>query len=261
MDLTPAARAILQLLVKGIRDGLFKSHDHGSFLGYKQVHDLLGLQKIGLRWGKSLQDQGLEDLAAWARHNGLPAITGLIVSQDTFTPGDGYYEVNGRPLNDEEWWVDQVKAAIALSWSDHVEDDSPPTHAELHEYSLAVVEGRLVTLNVAARTRCEALRRRAKQHFRSRDGKLYCEVCGWVKPDNRISGDIVELHHLRPLADLDVQGVQITMAEAISALVPLCPCCHRIAHAKLGGGTFSLEMLKKIVPRVSQNGMEHCAGI
>ena len=34
--------------------------------------------------------------------------------------------------------------------------------------------------------------------------------------------------------------------EAINNLMPLCPNCHRIAHAKPGGGVFSLAELQDI---------------
>jgi predicted HNH restriction endonuclease len=77
---------------------------------------------------------------------------------------------------------------------------------------------------------------------------LRCEVCGWFKSDNRISGDIVELHHMRPLAEAPDQGRRLSLAEAIRSLVPLCPTCHRIAHSRLGGGDFTLERLKEIIP-------------
>lgn len=247
--LTPVAKAILQLLVNQIRAGRFLPDDERSFMGHGDVHKKLGLEKRGPNWGNSLNAQGLGNLALWIRQKQLPALTGLIVDQTNFQPGDGYYRAYNRPLNDRAWWMDQIRQAIAFDWSPYVEDDPAPTIEQLKTYTSAVIEGTVNTVSVEVRARCEALRRRAKQFYRGADGKLKCEVCGWQKPDNRISGDIVELHHMRPLADLPEQGVSLSMREAIESLVPLCPCCHRIAHSRIGGGSFSLKELKSIIPK------------
>jgi predicted HNH restriction endonuclease len=130
-----------------------------------------------------------------------------------------------------------------------VEDDPLPTAADIFEFTEAVNEGKLNTVSVEVRQRCEALRKRAKQYYRQSDGKLLCEVCDWTKPDNRISGDIIELHHRRALADLPPEGTKLTMKEAIESLAPLCPTCHRIAHSRIGGGSFSADELKTIIPK------------
>ena len=247
--LTPAGKAILQSIVNQIRGGRFLPDDEQSFMGYGDVHKELGLEKRGSHWGNSLNAQGLGNLALWIRQKHLPALTGLIVDQTNFEPGDGYYHANNRPLNDRSWWMDQIRQAIAFDWSPYVDDDPTPTVEQLQSYTSAVIEGTVNTVSVEVRTRCEALRRRAKQFYRTADGKLKCEVCGWQKPDNRISGDIVELHHMRPLAGLPDQGVSLSMREAIESLVPLCPCCHRIAHSRIGGRSFSLKELKNIIPQ------------
>jgi hypothetical protein len=247
--LAPDAKAILQLLVNRIREGCFLPDDAKTFMGYAEVHRALGLKKRGPLWGNSLRGQGLEILAVWVHENELPAITGLIVDQKDFQPGDGYFKVNGRPIGDSSWWSDEVKKAIAFDWSPYVEDDTTPSLDELERFTQAVVEGALSTIPVEVRSRCEALRKRARQYYRSPDSKLRCEVCGWHKPDNRISGDIVELHHMRALAKSPRDGVRLTMQEAVQSLTPLCPCCHRISHSRIGGRSFSLDELRAIIPK------------
>ncbi|MSU60038.1 MAG: hypothetical protein EXS35_18025 [Pedosphaera sp.] len=249
LTLTSEAKAILQLLVDRIREGRFLPDDEASFMGYGEVHKNLGLRKVGPHWGNSLLRQGLADLAKWLHQNRLPAITGLIVDQTNFRPGNGYFEVNGRPLGDREWWAGQVRQAIAFDWSPYANDDATPTRDELASYARAVVEGTVNTVSVEVRSRCEALRKRARQYYRGSDGKRRCEVCGWHKPkDGRISGDIVELHHIRPLAKLPSDGLRLELREAIESLVPLCPCCHRIAHSGINGRSFTIEELKAIIP-------------
>jgi 5-methylcytosine-specific restriction protein A len=247
--LAPEAKAILQLLVNRIREEYFLPDDAKTFMGYREAHNHLGLKKRGPLWGSSLQGQGLESLAVWIHDNELPAITGLIIDQKAFLPGDGYFKVNGRSIGDSNWWSDQVRKAIAFDWSPYVEDDTTPLLDELKRFTQAVVEGTLSTIPVEVRSRCEALRKRARQYYRSPDGKLRCEVCGWYKPDNRISGDIVELHHIRQLAKLPLDGVRLTMREAVQSLAPLCPCCHRISHSRIGGRSFTLDELKTIIPK------------
>jgi predicted HNH restriction endonuclease len=66
-----------------------------------------------------------------------------------------------------------------------------------------------------------------------------------------IEGDIVQLHHRDPLATAPAEGRQLTIDEAIWSLIPLCPNCHRIAHAKPDGGIFTLDELREIVQRTS----------
>jgi 5-methylcytosine-specific restriction protein A len=248
--LAPEGKAILQLLVNCIREGRFRPDNPKDFMGYGEAHRRLGIERRGIHWGGSLRKQGMENLAVWLHENGLPAVTGLIVDQKNFLPGDGYFEVNGRQIDDRNWWSDQVRKAIAFDWSPYVEDDTAPSLDELARYEQSVVEGKLSTVEVEVRSRCEALRKRARQYHRSSDGKLRCLVCGWSKPDNgMISGDIVELHHIRQLAKLPVDGQRLTLADAVQSLAPLCPCCHRILHSRTGGGPFTLDQLKDIIPR------------
>jgi hypothetical protein len=247
--LTSEAKAILQLLVNFIRAGRFNPNDERSFIGYKELHDSLRLDRKVPHWGKSARLQGLEDLARWLHQADLPAITGLIVNRTNSQPGDGYFELFGRPDGDREWWAKQVRRSIAFDWSPYVNDDPTPTLDDLLAFTRAVVEGELSTVPVEVRSRCEALRTRARHYYRDADGLLRCEVCCWYKPDDRISGDIVELHHIRPLAELLPDGVRLTLNDAIQSLAPLCPCCHRIAHSHIGGRIFTLDELKTIIPR------------
>ncbi|TAK93169.1 MAG: hypothetical protein EPO07_18495 [Verrucomicrobia bacterium] len=247
--LSSNAKAILQLLVNRIRAGRITPDDEQTFVGYKEVHDEVGIKRIGFQWGASLSKQGLGELAQWLHKNGRPAITGLIVDQANFSPGEGYYEVNERPPGDRAWWMHQVREAVVWDWSADVEDDHVPTESELQDFTQAVNEGRLVTVSVTVRERCEALKKRARLYYLSPDGKLRCEVCGWYKPSNLISGDIVEFHHIRPLAKLPSVGTQSNLADAIKSLAPLCPCCHRIAHAKRDDRPFTLDELKQMIPQ------------
>lgn len=57
---------------------------------------------------------------------------------------------------------------------------------------------------------------------------LGCAACGMRMSDRygELARDLVEVHHLHPLASLDVPR----SVDPRSDLVPLCPNCHRVAH-------------------------------
>ena len=250
MALSAQGQVLLQVLVDRIREGLFTPEVPESFMGYREMHDAAGLKKSGPHWGSSLTNQGMGELAEWVRLEGLPAITGLIVGQEKFEPGDGYYTVNGRNVGDVEWWANQIRSAILYDWSDFVDDIELPSYPELIDFTKLIAEGRLSMVSQITRSRCDTLRRRARAYYVGVDGLLACEVCGWSKPDNRFSGDIVELHHARPLAEIPADGITLTLADAISSMVPLCPSCHRCAHSRRGErSTFTIEELKSMIGR------------
>lgn len=250
MALSPSGRAILEFLVGELRRGRFRLHDEGTFCGYKEVHERLGLSRRGFHWGNSLRSQGLADLAEWLRDEKLPALTGLIVGEEEpRRPGPGYFSVFGMPDGDLAWWRAQVRAGIKQDWSKWVPDIGLVDLDDIREDSLSYLEGTTKTVSLELRARCDALRTRAREIFRSPDGFLRCEVCGWHKPDARISGDIVELHHLDPLHRAPASGRKVTLEEAIALLVPVCPTCHRMLHSKTGGGQFEVPALKQILKR------------
>jgi hypothetical protein len=48
-------------------------------------------------------------------------------------------------------------------------------------------------------------------------------------------------------------GKSVSLEEAIKLLTPLCPNCHRIAHAKPGGGTYTVAEITAAIPRHAPN--------
>lgn len=240
---------ILEYLVAEMWKGRFQPHDEGSFCGYKEVHQALGLAQKGPHWGKSLENQGLADLAKWIRELRLPAITGLIVGEsEPRLPGKGYYEVNGQPDGSTDWWRSEVRKAIGFDWAPWVPDSVAILVEELVFESKSYLEGSTVEVTREVKERCGALRKRAKELFRDPDGALRCKVCGWSKPPHgMISGDIVELHHIDPIAEAPKGGRAVSIADAESLFVPLCPNCHRMIHARTGGGEFGVEGLQDIL--------------
>jgi hypothetical protein len=119
-------------------------------------------------------------------------------------------------------------------------------------------EGALGETTTKTRERSKRLRDLARDHFskQSRDGRLHCAVCNWAPPTAlQLTGPIVEIHHGLGISKYPTDGRALTLEEAVQHLTPLCPNCHRIAHAKPGGGSYSLETLQQTIARLSTNHM------
>lgn len=97
---------------------------------------------------------------------------------------------------------------------------------------LIIEEGSMSS--TTTRTRSRQLVEQGRKHFRAQDpeGKLRCRACGYVTPE-QIADDreIVQLHHTRPLADVDERGHKLSLQEALQHVLPLCPNCHMLAHS------------------------------
>lgn len=115
------------------------------------------------------------------------------------------------------------------------------------EAAESFAEGSVATSTSTTRERSARLRALARDHFarESNDGRLRCAACGWAPPpDLELSGPIIEIHHAIDLRSYPTAGRTLSRDEALRHLHPLCPNCHRITHAKTGGGLFTVEELR-----------------
>jgi 5-methylcytosine-specific restriction protein A/putative restriction endonuclease len=114
-------------------------------------------------------------------------------------------------------------------------------------------EGALGETTTKTRERSKRLRDLARDYFvaKSTDKRLHCAVCDWAPPlALGLTTPIVEIHHGLGISQYPADGRALTFEEAIQHLTLLCPNCHRIAHAKPGGGAFSeAELRSHIQPR------------
>ena len=246
--MTTEAHRLLDLLVRMIHQGRFVPGKPETYVGYKECHDLLALQRRGGTWGRSLQRQGLNELAEWLHGNHIPAITGLIIDTTKgYRPGHGYFTCFNNGIEDDSWWREEIRRAIAFDWSAHSSAEQLPSRREIREVETLYSEGERSSLRLDIRKRCENLVQRAKSYFRSSDGEIHCAACDWHRPTKHLRGDIVEIHHMKPIAEMPQGGVKWTFREAVKSLAPLCPNCHRVAHARPGGETYTLRELKQIM--------------
>lgn len=102
----------------------------------------------------------------------------------------------------------------------------PPTPLE---EDIKGEEGRVLTRLHSYRERDRLLVKKAKVLFKAKNGKLFCECCGFeAEPFYGDRGqDRIQAHHRRPVEELLPDT--ITKAEDLAMV---CPNCHDIIHAK-----------------------------
>lgn len=170
-------------------------------------------------------------------------------------PGDRFYGLSkdvgfysGKTDQDQDrFWIEQIRLVTDFARA------NPPLESVAYEAFVRYVrEGELAVKELPVRKRCRELAEAARQAHRSSDGGLECSACGWRKPLGPIKGHIVQMHHLEPLGEAPAEGRLVNLAEAKLLLLPLCPTCHSISHAKVGDGTFSLEELRRLSVRGSE---------
>jgi hypothetical protein len=109
-------RRLLQLLIQMAPN--IDVPNVGGFLTYLDAHKILGLQLIGRTYGDSLDNQGMGNVAGWAKSNGYPAITSLIISENPPMPAKGFFTYYGKdPMLDINWWLSEAAASKAFDWS------------------------------------------------------------------------------------------------------------------------------------------------
>ncbi len=122
------------------------------------------------------------------------------------------------------FFIDDVLEGFAQSLSDRRKVIVP--------YSEQISEGERVYGSKSARKRSTKLREAAIDHF-TREGIIKCECCGYIFAEHYpadFKSDCIEIHHLKPLYQYPGVSEQITIAEAMKNLIPVCPNCHRVIH-------------------------------
>lgn len=98
-----------------------------TYVTYSRVHKDLGLSLRRGTFGTSLQHQGLDAVAVWARGMGLPAITGLVVNKRDRRPAKGYETLLGKPRDFEFRWKEEIARSKAMDWSPYLPKSVPPS--------------------------------------------------------------------------------------------------------------------------------------
>lgn len=229
--LLPGKRVLREILVHMATHKVIPNQPQ-TYAGYKQIHDVLGLKLLAKTYGDSLSKQGLGDLAVWTKENGLPAITGMVVDQSSFKPGQGYFDLFEKDETDYEWWADEIRKSLPYDWAQFLAPlsfsaSSPSEPQETRNASdIELPPPGRAQMRVYRILRDTLVARRVKEKY-----NYTCQICGEtiVLPDgSRYS----EAHHIRPLGrphnGPDVEG----------NILCLCPN-H---HAEVDYGVRRLDM-------------------
>lgn len=106
-------------------------------------------------------------------------------------------------------------------------------------------EGRRIIQTHVKRERNSVFSKKAKELFRQKNGRLFCQSCKFDKARcyGTIGEQCIEAHHLKPLA----QGTRKTK---LNDFAMLCPNCHRMVHKiislKEEEEYFDLEKIKQL---------------
>lgn len=113
-ELDDAGRRLLAVLVGHLARPEVRPGHPETYLSYKETHHLLGLTCDAdghHHYGQCLKRHGLNSLADWTKEASLPAITGLIVEQETNKPGAGYFNLYRKTNEPYAWWENQIRRA------------------------------------------------------------------------------------------------------------------------------------------------------
>lgn len=131
------------------------------------------------------------------------------------------------------YWADRESARQLYStFYQEAQFKKPSTSTFVSPVPALIEEGFPGFQESMRRQRSAVLLREGREHFRSLDpkGKLRCQACNFTTPEG-IESEIVQLHHLIPIAEAGEDGRTLSVEKALELLLPLCPTCHSIAHS------------------------------
>ncbi|WP_318465375.1 HNH endonuclease [Photobacterium leiognathi] len=232
--LSEQAQNILDYLVAKIDSGKIRAGKPETYLAYSQVHKDLQFPYIANTYGKSLDKNGMGELAEWTKVNGIPAVTGLIISKSDndgkysqrlsyMVPGPGYFEMFEKRDLDFLWWEEEVKKSLNFDWSQF---STPTLTGQIfpEEIGNTYTEGSSVKVTVNRYERSAKARKECIEHWGAQ-----CQVCLISFSDaygSDIGDDFIHVHHLTPLKEVSEHHEVNPKLD----LIPLCPNCHAMVH-------------------------------
>ena len=190
----------------------------------QKMSDLRQLgNSLGREWKKLNDKQFIEKLkyeAQWLKWKVSPE-NAIRTAQPVPIPRDMFFTRNYRIVKPTEINKTTFDNLYSLSLHNVFEID--------YGYDGDFPEGREIEIKHRARERSQAVIKKAKELFKKRHGKLYCQVCGFdfYEKYGPIGQDFIEAHHTLPVSSF--KGVVKTKVKDI-ALV--CSNCHRMLHRK-----------------------------
>lgn len=238
----------------GIQLGMWVSDRRRNYVNNMLTDEQISkLESIGMVWNVNADawEKGLKEATTFYERN-----NDLIVPRDYITE-DGYKlglwishlreKFKAGKLGQDQ--IEQLNQ-IGMVWDRQLirtrrkkkEDKIEVDPFDISENSY--IEGATKQITVNAYERDKKARSKCLEHYLKKDGTIRCQLCGF--DFGEFYGDeftnMIEVHHLTPLSSIRKEY----RLNPVEDLIPLCPNCHYVVHAKFDGDVESLrEVLAK----------------
>ncbi len=166
----------------------------------------------------------------------------------TYTDGKYFITDTGRKFASDG--VEILQSLKAQGFSENERKSALDRDYE----DIVIEEGERTIANRSVVSRSAKLKEAAMKNFADKDGSIACAGCSFRA--EQIYGPsakgLIEIHHTRPLY-LSVGKKEMSIAEALKHVEPLCPNCHRIVHRDASKCMPIAELKKLVESQVVKN--------
>ena len=103
---------------------------------------------------------------------------------------------------------------------------------EIFDENIGIHEGQRITKQTALYERSSRLRSYAIKYYSS-SGRIVCHACSFdfeAFYGPILGKGFIEIHHVKPIYKYKDEDLEITLADAVKNVAPLCSNCHRMVH-------------------------------
>ena len=186
---------------------------------------------------------------------GLPSISAMVVNRSTGLPGKGFKqlcvdsfgydsEMTIKEIVDAEldknWHCDSwSKLADSLGIEMPRDDNRFPEEVDEVDCE-PLIEGAKRTITVNSYERDPRAKKKCKDYYLKRDGRIICQVCGF--DFGKVYGpeydNMIHVHHIVPVSEIGEEYV----VDPVKDLIPVCPNCHMVLHI---GAEITVDKLRE----------------
>ncbi len=159
---------------------------------------------------------------------------------------DGHWTITEKG---EEYLDEGPKVLESLEWQGIKKEEITE---DIEDFSKIIIEeGAVAWRKTEQRQRSATLKKKAIEDFKNKnENRLFCMACSFNFGETygEWGEGFIEIHHLKPISTMDLEGDLVTLEKALQKVVPLCSNCHRMVHRKKGK-MLSLDDLKELLKK------------